>query len=60
LPPSIDYIEMPEAIRGQYQYFTEAKMIKLRAVGCPFAFGSLEETVADYVKAYLLETDPYL
>ncbi|MBU2055091.1 MAG: ADP-glyceromanno-heptose 6-epimerase, partial [Proteobacteria bacterium] len=31
LPPRIDYIEMPEAIRGQYQYFTEAKMEKLRA-----------------------------
>jgi ADP-L-glycero-D-manno-heptose 6-epimerase len=60
LPPAIDYIEMPEAIRGQYQYFTEAKMEKLRAAGCPAAFGTPEETVADYVKTHLLEADPYL
>ncbi len=60
LPPAIDYIEMPEAIRGQYQYFTEAKMDKLRAAGCPVAFRPLEETVADYVKTHLLEADPYL
>ena len=60
LPPAIDYIEMPEAIRGQYQYFTEAKMEKLRAAGCPAAFGPLEETVADYVKTHLIAPDPYL
>jgi ADP-L-glycero-D-manno-heptose 6-epimerase len=51
---------MPEAIRGQYQYFTEAKMEKLRATGCPSAFRPLEESVADYVKAHLLDSDPYL
>jgi ADP-L-glycero-D-manno-heptose 6-epimerase len=60
LPPQIEYIEMPEAIRGQYQYFTEAKMEKLRAAGCPAVFRSLEEATADYVKAYLLREDPYL
>jgi ADP-L-glycero-D-manno-heptose 6-epimerase len=60
LPAAIDYIEMPEAIRGQYQYFTEAKMDKLRAAGCPVAFGSLEETVGNYVKAHLAQPDPYL
>ena len=51
---------MPEAIRGQYQYFTEAKMEKLRAAGCPVAFRPLEEAVADYVKNHLLKADPYL
>jgi ADP-L-glycero-D-manno-heptose 6-epimerase len=60
LPPSIDYIEMPEAIRGQYQYFTEAKMEKLRAAGCPAAFRPLEEAVADYVQGHLINPDPYL
>ena len=60
LPPAIDYIDMPEAIRGQYQYFTEAKMENLRAAGCPAAFRPLEEAVADYVKAHLLAADPYL
>ncbi|MBU2227677.1 MAG: ADP-L-glycero-D-mannoheptose-6-epimerase, partial [Proteobacteria bacterium] len=60
LPPRIDYIEMPEAIRGQYQYFTEAKMEKLRATGCPTAFRPMEEEVADYVKNHLLRDDPHL
>ncbi|MBU2054954.1 MAG: ADP-L-glycero-D-mannoheptose-6-epimerase, partial [Proteobacteria bacterium] len=60
LPPRIDYIEMPEAIRGQYQYFTEAKMEKLRAAGFPAAFRPLEEAVADYVKNHLLRDDPHL
>ncbi len=60
LPTRIDYIEMPEAIRGQYQYFTEAKMEKLRAAGGPVSFRPLEESVADYVKGHLLQADPYL
>ena len=60
LPPAIDYIEMPEAIRGQYQYFTEARTEKLRAAGCPAAFAPLEEAVGDYVKNHLLKADPYL
>ncbi len=60
LPVRIDYIEMPEAIRGQYQYFTEARMDKIRAAGCPVAFRPLEEAVGDYVKNHLLKDDPYL
>ena len=60
LPPRIDYIEMPETIRGQYQYFTEAKMEKPGAAGCPVAFSPLEEAVGDYVRNHLLQADPYL
>lgn len=60
LPVAIDYIEMPEGLRGQYQYFTEAKMDKLRDAGCLAGFGALEETVADYVQNHLLQGDPYL
>jgi ADP-L-glycero-D-manno-heptose 6-epimerase len=59
-PVEIDYIEMPEALRGQYQYFTEARLDKLRAAGCPVTFGPLEDTVADYVRNHLLKADPYL
>jgi ADP-L-glycero-D-manno-heptose 6-epimerase len=58
-PVGIDYIEMPEAIRGQYQYFTEARMEKLGAAGCPIVFAPLEETVGDYVRNHLLQADPY-
>lgn len=60
LPTAIDYIEMPEALRGQYQYFTEARMDKLRAAGCPVTFRPLEDAVGDYVRGHLLNDDPYL
>ena len=52
-PPSIEYIDMPAELRDQYQYFTEAKMEKLKAMGCPVAFSSLEEGVKDYITNYL-------
>ena len=57
---NIEYIEMPEALRNQYQYFTEAKMDKLKAAGCPVAFSSLENSVQDYVVNYLQKSDPHL
>jgi len=53
-PPKIEYIPMPDALVGQYQYFTEAKMDRLRATGCRIDFGPLEASVADYVRGYLL------
>jgi ADP-L-glycero-D-manno-heptose 6-epimerase len=59
IPPKIEYIDMPEAIRGQYQYFTEAKMDKIRTAGCPIGFCPLEEAVGDYIH-HLLRADPYL
>ena len=57
---NISYIEMPEELRGKYQYFTEAKMDRLKAVGCPVEFRSLEEGAKDYVQNYLAQEDPYL
>jgi len=53
-PVQIQYIDMPEDIRDKYQYFTEAKMEKLRSAGYRDAFYSLEDGVGDYVKDYLL------
>ncbi len=53
-PDKIEFIETPEAIRGRYQYFTQATMHKLRAEGYSRPFTSLEEGVARYV-ARLLE-----
>jgi ADP-L-glycero-D-manno-heptose 6-epimerase len=60
LKTKIEYMEMPESLRNQYQYFTEAKMDKLQAAGCPVAFSSLEDSVRDYVVNYLQKSDPYL
>lgn len=59
-PTNIEYIEMPEGLRNQYQYFTEARMDKLKAMGAPVAFSSLEDSVHDYVVNYLQKTDPHL
>jgi ADP-L-glycero-D-manno-heptose 6-epimerase len=42
-------MEMPEFMRPQYQYFTEAKMEKLRAAGYKKPFMELEDAVRDYV-----------
>jgi ADP-L-glycero-D-manno-heptose 6-epimerase len=50
---NIEYVDMPESIRDQYQYYTEAKMDKLRAEGCEVAFHSLEDAIYDYVTGYL-------
>jgi len=51
--PKIEYIEMPEAIRNQYQYFTQADMAKLRKVGYNKQTTPLEDAVRDYVQNYL-------
>jgi ADP-L-glycero-D-manno-heptose 6-epimerase len=53
-PPRIEYIEMPEAIREHYQYFTQAKIGKLRAAGYDDPITPLDAAVRDYVVNYLL------
>jgi ADP-L-glycero-D-manno-heptose 6-epimerase len=50
----INYIEMPESIRGQYQYHTCAAMEKIRSAGYKEIITSLEDGVLDYVKNYLI------
>ena len=57
--PAIRFIDTPEAIREKYQYFTEARMERLRAAGYDAPFTSLEDGVADYIGSYLSADDPY-
>lgn len=52
--PDIHFIDIPEDIRDKYQYFTEAKMGKLRQAGCQHPFHTLEDGVSDYVQNYLM------
>jgi ADP-L-glycero-D-manno-heptose 6-epimerase len=52
-PERIEFIDTPADIRDKYQYFTEARMEKLRTAGYDRPFASLEEGVADYVRQYL-------
>src|SRR6266704_3141578 len=52
--PRIEYIEMPQTIRDKYQYFTEAKIKKLRSAGYEQPITPLSEAVRDYVQNYLV------
>ncbi len=54
-PVNIEYIEMPEHLSEKYQYFTEAKMDKIKKAGYSKPISSLEDGVTDYVKNYLLK-----
>ena len=56
---SIAYIDMPEVIRDRYQYFTEASMDRIRAVGFNGQSTPLEEGVRRYVQDFLSQPDPY-
>ncbi|MEZ4753907.1 MAG: ADP-glyceromanno-heptose 6-epimerase [Bdellovibrionota bacterium] len=56
---NIEYVDMPENLQPQYQYYTEAKLDKLKAAGCDVKFHSLEDGAKDYVLNYL-ETDRHL
>jgi ADP-L-glycero-D-manno-heptose 6-epimerase len=53
-PARIEYIDMPESIRGQYQYETRADITKLVKAGYSGSPVNLEHGVADYVKNYLI------
>ncbi len=46
---NISYIDIPQKIRDKYQYFTEAKMQKLKLAGYMRKFHELEEGVNEYV-----------
>lgn len=50
----VEYIEMPERLKKQYQYFTEAKIEKLRKAGYTEDFASLEDGIKNYIE-YLKE-----
>jgi ADP-L-glycero-D-manno-heptose 6-epimerase len=58
-PERIEYIEMPQALRATYQYFTEAPLARLRAAGWDGQTTPLEEGVRRYVQEHLLRDDPY-
>lgn len=55
LPVAIEYTEMPEALRGKYQYFTESDVSKLRAAGYRKPFTPLNDAVREYVSQLLLD-----
>ncbi len=60
IQPRVEYIEMPPALRGRYQYFTQADISRLAGAGCPVRFTTLEDAAHDYIVNYLRQDDPYL
>jgi ADP-L-glycero-D-manno-heptose 6-epimerase len=56
---TIEFVDTPEDIRDKYQYFTEANMRKLIAIGYDKPFSSLENGVEDYVTNYLMKEKYY-
>ncbi|MCK1596850.1 ADP-glyceromanno-heptose 6-epimerase [Bradyrhizobium sp. 159] len=57
--PNIEYIDMPEAIRGSYQYFTQSKVDRLHRAGYNGGFTTLENAVKAYVGDYLDRPDRF-
>jgi ADP-L-glycero-D-manno-heptose 6-epimerase len=57
--PDIAYVDMPENIRDQYQYFTQSSIGNLRRAGYDTVFTPLETAVDRYVNGYLACTDRY-
>ncbi|NHN87892.1 ADP-glyceromanno-heptose 6-epimerase [Acetobacter conturbans] len=57
---AVEFVDMPESLRGQYQSFTQADMSRLRAAGYAEPFTSLEEGIRRYVRDHLSKADPYL
>ncbi|TAN08620.1 MAG: ADP-glyceromanno-heptose 6-epimerase [Rhodanobacteraceae bacterium] len=58
-PARIVYRDMPEALRAHYQYYTEARMQRLRAAGYGQPSTPIEQGVRRYVEGYLSQPDPY-
>ena len=54
-PVNIEFIDMPEDIRGKYQYFTEANLKKMKDAGYNKPIMNVRDGVMDYVKNYLLK-----
>ena len=55
LEPKIVYVDMPDNLRNQYQYFTQATINKIRNAGYKNEMTVFENAVSDYVKNYLAE-----
>lgn len=60
LPVNITWLEIPNDIKNQYQYFTQANMTKWQAAGMSPAHWPLEKAIEDYVVNYLSQKDPWL
>jgi ADP-L-glycero-D-manno-heptose 6-epimerase len=59
-PRAVQFIDMPESLKGQYQSYTRASMERLRAAGYARPFTSLEEGIRRYVQDHLSGPDLFV
>jgi len=59
IAPDIRYVDMPEAIRGSYQYFTQSDGDRLQRAGYNGGFTELEDAVLAYVGGFLNKPDRF-
>ena len=57
--PNIQYIDMPEQIRGSYQYVPQSDVDRLQRAGYNGGFTALEDAVETYVKGFLDRADRF-
>jgi ADP-L-glycero-D-manno-heptose 6-epimerase len=57
--PNIRYVDMPQEIRGSYQYFTQSEVDRLQRAGYNGGFTALEDAVDSYVKGFLDRADRF-
>jgi ADP-L-glycero-D-manno-heptose 6-epimerase len=59
VPRSVEFIEMPQVLKPQYQSFTQARIERLRGAGYAKEFTTLEHGIGRYVRDYLSQPNPY-
>ena len=58
-PCRVEFVDMPPGLIDQYQYFTEARMERLRSAGYDKPFTPLEDGIRQYIRKYLATKDPH-
>lgn len=59
VPDTVEFIDMPDTLRGAYQSFTQAPMARLRDAGYTGQFTSLEHGIESYIRNFLATPNPY-
>lgn len=59
IQPNFEFIEMPDSLKSQYQYFTEAKMQKWARAGMSAPKWTLEAGIEDYFTQHLIRGTPW-
>jgi ADP-L-glycero-D-manno-heptose 6-epimerase len=58
-PRQVEFVDMPDELRSQYQSFTQARIDRLRGAGYTAPFMSLEQGIGSYVRDFLSQANPY-